>query len=231
MSHTATMIGEDNIFEALCRQVGFLRANTLFNSIDLAAVLIQQPLPRGRRIGIQGTGGQCMIVADTLMSYGLDVPELDREHADLVVSGLGWAVHAPPPVNPVDHAGAHTAFMDATVINRLASLDYIDGVISNVPVTFHQASGASAEEQAAIDRETGELLAAVPLEYRKPLILIGPTAESDQAFFPVCRPVSEAIKSSGIFCCQTPEEAALAMATLVRYADIQKRFAPIHPEE
>ena len=224
MSHTAAMIGLDEIFEAVCRQAGFIRAYNLFGSVDMAAVLLRQPLPRGSRIGIQGTGGQCMILADTLMSLGMEVPELHDEDVSYVVSGLSWPAHAPTPKNPVDHAGSHTAFMDATVINRLAQLDYIDGVISNIPVTFHLPSGASAAEQEKIDQETGQLLAAVPLEYKKPVILLGPTDPNALDVFRISPPVSQAMESGGIICYQTPEEAATAMATLVRYAEIKKRF-------
>jgi acetyltransferase len=65
MSHTANMTGEDRVFEAMCRQAGIIRANTLPATMDMAAILTKQPCPRGNRIAIQGTGGQCMILTDS----------------------------------------------------------------------------------------------------------------------------------------------------------------------
>jgi len=223
MSHTAAMIGEDRVFNAMCQQVGFIRADTLFGTMDMAGILTKQPLPKGNRIGIQGTGGQCMILTDTCLSLGMEVPELKDEDASFVISGLDFPPHAPPPKNPVDFAGSHTAFMDATVINNLAQLDYIDGIISYRPVTFHFATSGTSDKQREMDTKVGELLAEVPNKYGKPVVLLGPSSLITNDEFRTSEIITEALESSGIPCYQTMEDAAMAMYTLVRYAEIKRR--------
>ncbi len=223
MSHTAAMIGDDRIFDAMCRQAGFLRAPDLYSCLDMAAILIRQPLPRGNRVGIQGTGGQCMILADACLSMGIEVPELREEDIPFVVSGVNFPVHAPVPRNPVDFAGTHTALMDATVLNRMAQLEYIDGLVALRPVTFNMAAGNPSEEEK-LNGQIGQLLAAILQEYRKPLILIDPGLPSADGFG-TSEALTRTLDAAGILSFRTPEEAARAMCTLVRYARIRRSFS------
>lgn len=181
MSHTAAMIGDDRIFDAMCRQVGFIRAPDLYSCLDMAAILTRQPLPGGNRVGIQGTGGQCMILADACLSMGIEVPELREEDIPFVVFGMDFPAHAPIPRNPVDFAGSHTALMDATVLNRMAQLEYIDGLVALRPVTFNMAAGDSAEQEK-LNGQVGQLLASILREYRKPVVLVDPGLPSADEF-------------------------------------------------
>jgi len=225
MSHTATMIGEDKIFDAMCRQAGFIRGDNLYGTLDMAGILIRQPLPKGNRIGIQGTGGQCMILTDTAISLGMAVPEVRDEDIPVILDGIDIPPHAPPPRNPVDFAGSHTALMDATLINNMARLDYIDGIISNRPVTFPRATEKSSLEQQNQDARVGELLSAVPQKYGKPVVLIGPNSATTGEEFRISPTIGRAMESSGILCYPSPEEAVRAMYTLVSFAEIRKRFS------
>jgi acetyltransferase len=223
MSHTASMTGEDRVFEAMCRQAGIIRAKTLHATMDMAAILTKQPCPHGNRIGIQGTGGQCMILTDSCLSLGMEVPELSDEEAEQVISGIDFPAHAPFPRNPVDFAGSHTALMDATVINNLARLDKIDAIISYRPVTFHQESSSSPEQIEEMDRKVGELLAEAPWKYGKPLILIGFDKALQNEVLRGSEIIDQALKEAGIMSFQTLEDAAGAMQALVRYANIKRR--------
>jgi len=107
MSHTASIAGKDRIFDAMCQQVGFIRANDLFGSLDMAAILTRQPLPKGNRVGILGTGGQCVVLSDICVSMGMEVPELSNEDISFIISEVEFPPHAPTPRNPVDFAGAN----------------------------------------------------------------------------------------------------------------------------
>ena len=222
-SHTANMTGEDRIFDAMCRQTGMIRADTLHATMDMAAILTRQPTSKGNRIGIQGTGGQCMILADTCLSLGMQVPELSDDDAEHVKSGIDFPPHAPVPRNPVDFAGSHTALMDATVINNLAQLDQIDAIISYRPVTFHLQSSNKLEQVEELDRKVGELMAEAPLKYGKPLILIGFDRTVDNEVFRQSEIINRALEKAGVLSFQTLEDAASAMHTLVRYGEITRR--------
>ena len=132
-SHTASLAGSDEIFDAICRQAGLIRVQETIHAFDVAEVLACQPLPPGRRVAILGSGGQGVVTADACASLGLEVPQLDGDTVRSLMAGL--PPHAPRPSNPVDFAGSfRTGIEEAAVVEKLLSCDYIDGVISNVPI-------------------------------------------------------------------------------------------------
>ena len=65
-SHTAALAASEVAVEALFHQTGVIRAETLEEMFDLAAVLGSQPLPPGRRVAIvTNAGGPGILCADT----------------------------------------------------------------------------------------------------------------------------------------------------------------------
>lgn len=221
MSHTASIAGEDSVFDAMCRQAGFIRVDELFSLLDAAAILSRQPLPGGDRIGILGTGGLCMVLADTCVSLGLEVPELKEEQVKFIISDLEFPPHAPVPRNPVDFAGSNrTALQEVGVLNKMAQLDLLDGLICNTPITWADSSGSSVAEQEKLLARTAELLTAIPLKLGKPVVTVSLNgiAFSNELLL-------KAMEAAGITSYTTPEAAARAMAVLVQYAEIRRRFA------
>jgi len=226
MSHTAAIIGEDRIFDAMCQQVGFIRSDELLNSLDMAAILVRQPLAKGRRVGILGTGGQCVVLSDLCTSMGLEVPELREEDIPFIISDIEFPAHAPTPRNPVDFAGSgRTALMEAKVVNKLAQLDYIDILICNTPVSFHHLARTNPAMGEKIDSEAGALLAEIPQKFGKPVVTVG-FAYSNYAGDLLRKTLMDA----GIASLPTPEEAVKAMHTLVKYSEIKSKFSA-EPEE
>jgi acyl-CoA synthetase (NDP forming)/GNAT superfamily N-acetyltransferase len=67
----------DAAVDALFRQTGVLRVETLEELFDLAQALCTQPLPGGRRVGIVGNaGGPGLVAADACEGAGLEVARL-----------------------------------------------------------------------------------------------------------------------------------------------------------
>ncbi len=220
MSHTASIAGEDRVFDAMCRQAGFIRVDELLSLLDAAAILTRQPLPGGNRMGILGTGGLCVVLADTCVSMGLEVPELKEEDVKFIISDLEFPPHAPAPTNPVDFAGSNrTALQEVGVLNKMAQLDYINGLICNTPITWADSSGSSVVEQKELLTRAAELLTAIPLKLGKPVVTVG---LSGIAF--TNELILKAMDAAGITSYNTPEAAARAMATLAKYAEIKRRF-------
>lgn len=76
-SHTAAMASPDIAVDALFRQSGVIRVDTLDELFDMALVLGSQPLPGGNRVAIVGnSGGPGILATDACASAGLEVPEL-----------------------------------------------------------------------------------------------------------------------------------------------------------
>jgi acetyl coenzyme A synthetase (ADP forming)-like protein len=99
-SHTAALAARDGAVEALFRQSGVIRAETIDEMFDIAACLDAQPLPAGRRVAIvTNAGGPGILAVDACEAAGLSVTDLS--------AGTQMTLHSflPPSasvVNPVD---------------------------------------------------------------------------------------------------------------------------------
>jgi acyl-CoA synthetase (NDP forming) len=210
LSHTASIAGEDRIFDAMCRQAGIIRVAQLEHLFVMAEALLSQPIPRGKRIAVVGNGGQSVTTVDNLDALDLDVPEL--QEADRLALKELLPPHAPVPRNPVDFAaGAMDTTDEVRVIEKLASLDYIDGIITNVPRdrSFRHSSLAERKKEVltAVDS-----FSDLPARSGKPIIT--------QRMMP-SENVVELLKDARVPIYDTPQECALAMYALVRYGQIR----------
>jgi acyl-CoA synthetase (NDP forming) len=214
MSHTSSIAGSDEVFDAMCKQVGIIRASETLQPFDMAEALVNMPLPKGNRIGIIGSGGQGVVSSDTCESLGLKVPELDKETAKRFKQGL--PPHAPTPSNPVDFAGGiRTSKDEANIADALARLDYIDGVICNAPALRTTGNTTGLAARNAI--EGAEILAAIPKKYGKPVI----TLKWRQATPDI---VQDIVRNAHIPSYDTPEQCAKAMYALVHYAQTRQQW-------
>ena len=77
-SHTGALLSASDVtVDALFRQAGVIRTDTLHELFDVAALLAKQPVPRGDRIAIvTNGGGPGIICADACQAAGVEVPEL-----------------------------------------------------------------------------------------------------------------------------------------------------------
>ncbi len=78
-SHTASLSGEDRLYEAVFRQTGAVRAGSLDQLVRLARVFATQPLPDGNRLAIvTGSGSLGVLATDSATSGGLTLPHLSE---------------------------------------------------------------------------------------------------------------------------------------------------------
>src|SRR3990170_4991015 len=76
-SHTGALASLDIASDALFRQAGVIRVDTLEQLFDVANLLAHQPVPRGRRVGIlTNAGGPGILAADACEGFGLEVARL-----------------------------------------------------------------------------------------------------------------------------------------------------------
>jgi acetyl coenzyme A synthetase (ADP forming)-like protein len=132
-SHTAAMAARDVAVDALFRQTGVIRADTLAEMFDLAAALGSQPLPKGRRVGIiTNAGGPGILCADTCEADDMHVPELK----EATKARLG--AFLPPQAslsNPVDMIASAGPEHYRQAIATLLAAEEIDAlVIIYIPV-------------------------------------------------------------------------------------------------
>lgn len=78
-SHTGALAGMDVAFDALFKQCGVIRANTINEMFDIAMGMAHLPLPKGNRVAIiTNAGGPGIMAADACESNGLEVVELNE---------------------------------------------------------------------------------------------------------------------------------------------------------
>jgi acetyl coenzyme A synthetase (ADP forming)-like protein len=126
-SHTAALAGSDAAVEALFQQAGVLRARTLEELVDAAALLSSQPLPLGRRVGVvTNAGGLGILCADACDAAGLTLPALSDE----TTSALAALVPREASLgNPVDLLGSATEEIYEAAIPHLLADPQLDALI------------------------------------------------------------------------------------------------------
>jgi acetyl coenzyme A synthetase (ADP forming)-like protein len=126
-SHTAAMASPDMAVDALFRQTGVIRVDTMEQLFDTAAVLAHQPLPAGRRVAILGnSGGPGVLAADACEAAGLAVPELSATTQTALQGCL------PPAAgirNPVDMMASATPETYLAALRILLADPEVDAVI------------------------------------------------------------------------------------------------------
>jgi acetate---CoA ligase (ADP-forming) len=105
-SHTAALAASDTAVDALFRQSGVLRADTLNEMFDIAACLEAQPLPAGRRVAIvTNAGGPGILAVDACEAAGLTVVEFSAETRARLAEFLPAEASMGNPVDMVASAG------------------------------------------------------------------------------------------------------------------------------
>ena len=152
-SHTAALAGSEAAVDALFRQAGVIRAGSLEELIDVAALLSTQPLPRGRRVAIvTNAGGLGILCADACDAAGLEL----RSLGDETVRQLQAILPAEASVaNPVDMLGSASDDSYRAAVPLLLADPAIDAVIAlfvpAVSATADAVAEAIAEASAAHD--------------------------------------------------------------------------------
>jgi acetate---CoA ligase (ADP-forming) len=150
-SHTAALAGSDAVVDALFRQAGVLRAETLQQLLDTAALLTTARPPAGNRVAVlTNAGGLGILCADACERAGLVLPELASETraalADVTPAEASLA-------NPVDLLGSANARTYEDVISPLLADPNVDAVIALFvpPVVEDPAAVEAVLRRAAAD--------------------------------------------------------------------------------
>ncbi|MGO9876993.1 MAG: GNAT family N-acetyltransferase [Acidimicrobiia bacterium] len=110
-SHTAALASSDVAVDALFRQAGVIRVDTLEELLDTSQLLAAQPVPAGSRVAIVGNaGGPGILAADACAGAGLQVVELSEG-------------------NPIDLGASATPEQFAGALSTVLDDEEVDAVI------------------------------------------------------------------------------------------------------
>ncbi|MGC8487632.1 MAG: GNAT family N-acetyltransferase [Clostridia bacterium] len=199
-AHTASLMSNDAAVQALVEQTGVIRADTLEELFDVAALLTRQPLPGGPRVAIvTNAGGPGILAADALTAGGMDVPTPSPALQERLRATLPEIASVQNPIDMT--AGAGPAQYRQVIREVMASPEFDAVLVIFIPIEI-------VNPDAIVDVIREEGLASPPSGEKKPVsaTLMGGSHQVLGA------------PSSGIPVYRFPESAARSLATAYRYA-------------
>jgi acetyltransferase len=126
-SHTGSLSGEDNIYDAAFKRAGIVRVEEIADLFNAAEVLGTQPLPKGPRLAvITNAGGPGVMATDSLMAQGGQLAKLSQKTMDAFNDIL-------PPFwshgNPIDVLGDARAERYRVAVEACLNDENIDGLL------------------------------------------------------------------------------------------------------
>lgn len=204
-SHTGALLAASDVtVDALFRQAGVIRTDTLAELFDVASLLVNQPLPNGRRVGIiTNAGGPAILCADACEARELEVPVLSE------ASQAKLRAFLPPGAsvgNPVDMIASAPAEHYRRAIEIVAADSTVNALI--VIFTPPLVTGADDVANAIVE-------ATQHIEIGKPLLSV----------FLSAQPAPKQLRTidRGIPSYSFPETAAIALSRAARYGEWRSR--------
>ena len=205
-SHTGALLAASDVtVDALFRQSGVIRTDTLEELFDVAALLVNQPLPKGNRVGIiTNAGGPGILCADTCEARGLEVPLLAETSREQLRSFLAPGAGVGNPVDMIASAGKEQY---RRTIETVAADPNIDALI----VCFTPPLVTKAED---VGQAIVEAISEANID--KPIL----------AVFLSAADAPDIVRAKRIPSYRFPETAAIALARAARYRQWRERPEP-----
>ncbi len=204
-SHTGSLLAASDVtVDALFRQSGVIRTETLEEMFDVATLLANQPAPAGNRVGIvTNAGGLGILCADTCEAQGLEIPSLGDRTIGALSSFLPGEASAK---NPVDMIASADGDDYRRAIVEVARDPSIDAVI----VLYIPPLGSAAPDVAR-----GIVEAATEVDGEVPILTTFMTA----------RGLPEQLRGSKVRLPSYtfPEQAAIALARASAYGTWRRK--------
>jgi acetyl coenzyme A synthetase (ADP forming)-like protein len=215
-SHTAALAADDVAVDALFRQTGVIRAETLDEMFDLAAALSSQPLPAGRRVAIlTNAGGLGILCADACEAHGAIVQELGEKTRRRLQEFLPSTASVANPVDMIASASADDFRRATEILLGAAEVDAL------IVLTIH----VGLADTAAIARNVQKAArnAQVKGGHSKPVLTCIMGSEQNAA------PTTK-IRAVKLPNYAFPENAARVLGKLARYAEWRDQPEGIIPD-
>jgi acetyl coenzyme A synthetase (ADP forming)-like protein len=203
-SHTGALLAASDVtVDALFKQAGVIRTDTLQEMFAVTSLLGAQPVPRGDRVAIvTNAGGPGILCADACQAQGVAVPELSASVRAKLAASLPPAasVH-----NPIDMIASASADDYRRTLRTLIEEDACDAILAIFapPLVTRATDVAVALHEVAATRP-GVPIAAV--------FMTAEGAPDELSARSVCVPGYE-----------FPEEAAQAVALAASYGHWRSR--------
>jgi acetyltransferase len=212
-SHTASLAGDDQVYDAFFRQMGIVRVETISELTSFAILHRSGRSFRGKRVAIiSGSGGHGVMMADKCEGLGLSVPEITgatRDKLSRYLPSFGSGR------NPVDLTaqGARDTSMLGNCVRSVIGDENIDIVMAHAFFRDHDGT-ARAKELIEIYHSTS-----------KPIVIMTHAHHVS----PMSTQCVGMLKEAGVPTLPDGLQAAQAVAKLAWYQERLQRISPGQP--
>lgn len=202
-SHTGSLAGSDNVYEAIFTQSGVLRVESLDEMFDYALAFSRCPLPDGNRIAIvTNAGGPGIMATDMAIKCGLQLATITDE----VKAEIGPKLPATASLaNPIDVIGDALADRYQVALEAVMKDENVDGVICVL-----------TPQSNTQELETAKIIVELGKNARKPLLstFIGQVKVNEGVRY---------LETHGMAHYKFPEGACKAFAKMVQFVNWKAR--------
>ncbi len=197
-SHTASLAGSHQAYEAVFKQYGFIEGHDIEDLLNFGKIFDTQPLTSGNRIAVlTNGGGHGVLATDAIYQNGLQLAQMSKESQKILRKAM------PPIVNirmPFDMSGEAN---DKSYEAALNTLTDDPGVDAFMVIALFQTPGA--------DEALVESLSRYASKKKKPIVVVstGGTYTKTHATL---------LESSGVPVYESPTAAARSLAALINYS-------------
>ncbi|RLG21387.1 CoA-binding protein [Candidatus Micrarchaeota archaeon] len=203
VSHTASLGGEDRVYEAAFKQSGIIRANTITEAINFAKAFVEQPLPKGNRVLIITNGGGLGVMAtDAVIRNGLELSKIEKKNAVALASKLP---HYAAINNPLDIVGDADSKRYSYALEYAEKSDDVDVVLC---IALMQA--------VSLDADIIGVLGEFNKKKKKPLLVCTLGGEYTKV-------TTRTLQKMGIPCYKTPTEVVKTISVMNQYAEFLRK--------
>jgi acetyl coenzyme A synthetase (ADP forming)-like protein len=155
-SHTGALASSDVAVNALFRQAGVIRVDTIEELFAAASLLASQPVPDGRRVGIvTNAGGPGILAADALEANGLLIPELSPGLRQRLAGHLPAEASTRNPVDLIASGGPEQFGVATSALLDSGEVDAV--MVIYVPTSPEGADRVAAAIRVCQDSHQGDV--------------------------------------------------------------------------
>ena len=200
-SHTGSMAGSDNVYDAAFRQSGMIRVSSVEEMFDFARVLSEQPVPKGNQIlTVTNGGGFGVLATDSIIENGLRLAELSDNSKTKIKKTLPSYARVHNPLDLVGDADPHRYKIALDAIKRDKNVDAV------LCITLFQT--------VSLEPKVVDYIIDFSKKSKKPIVVCS-------AGGPFVQKQRKGLEKAGIPSYETPARAAKALWCLTEYGNIK----------
>lgn len=197
-SHTGSLAGSDEVFDAALERIGVLRVNTIGELFNMASVLAKQPLPKGPNLTIvTNAGGPGVLATDAVVSNNAELTPLSSKTIEQLNTFLPAAWSHSNPVDILGDANAERYSKSLEVLMQDPASNGLLVILSPQDMTDATATAANIK--------------MIAQKSQKPILTSWMGGES-------VREGAEILSHAQIPVFEYPDDAAMTFATMWRYS-------------